>query len=56
MSISLKKLWSDYGAGAIIVLLIVAYGVKTVVYSEDYEKDTSAKDIFKFYKVKLIKI
>ena len=28
MSISLKKLWSDYGAGAIIVLLIVAYGVK----------------------------
>ena len=35
---------------------IVAYGVKTVVYSEDYEKDTSAKDIFKFYKVKLIKI
>jgi hypothetical protein len=27
-----------------------------VVYSEDYEKDTSAKDIFKFYKVKLIKI
>ena len=35
---------------------IVAYGVKTVVYSEDYEKDTSAKDIFKFYNVKLIKI
>jgi hypothetical protein len=27
-----------------------------VVYSEDYEKDTSAKDIFKFYNVKLIKI
>ena len=27
MSISLKKLWSDYGIGAIIVLLIVAYGV-----------------------------
>lgn len=35
---------------------IVAYGVKTVVYSEDYEKDTSAKDIFKLYNVKLIKI
>jgi len=27
MSISLKKLWNDYGIGAIIVLLIVAYGV-----------------------------
>ena len=27
MSSSLKKLWSDYGIGAIIVLLIVAYGV-----------------------------
>ena len=27
MSISLKKLWSDYGIGAIIVLLILAYGV-----------------------------
>ena len=27
MSISLKKLWSEYGIGAIIVLLIVAYGI-----------------------------
>ena len=27
MSVSLKKLWNDYGVGAIIVLLIVAYGV-----------------------------
>jgi hypothetical protein len=27
MSISLKKLWNDYGIGAIIILLIVAYGV-----------------------------
>jgi hypothetical protein len=27
MSNSLKKLWSDYGIGAIIVILIVAYGV-----------------------------
>ena len=27
MNVSLKKLWSDYGIGAIIVLLIVAYGV-----------------------------
>ena len=29
MSVSLKKLWNDYGIGAIIILLIVAY----VVYS-----------------------
>ncbi len=27
MSVSFKKLWNDYGIGAIIVLLIVAYGV-----------------------------
>ena len=27
MTISLKKLWNDYGIGALIVLLIVAYGV-----------------------------
>jgi len=27
MSSSLKKLWNDYGIGAIVVLLIVAYGV-----------------------------
>ena len=27
MSASLKKLWNDYGIGAILVLLIVAYGV-----------------------------
>jgi hypothetical protein len=27
MSVSLKKLWNDYGVGAIIVLLIVAYGI-----------------------------
>lgn len=27
MSISLKKLWNDYGVGAILVLLVVAYGV-----------------------------
>ena len=27
MSTSLKKLWSDYGIGAIIVLLFIAYGV-----------------------------
>lgn len=27
MSISFKKLWNDYGIGAILVLLILAYGV-----------------------------
>lgn len=27
MSTSLKKLWNDYGIGALVVLLIVAYGV-----------------------------
>ncbi len=27
MSVSLKKLWNDYGIGALIVLFIVAYGV-----------------------------
>lgn len=27
MSTSFKKLWNDYGIGAIVVLLIVAYGV-----------------------------
>ena len=27
MSVSVKKLWNDYGIGAILVLLIVAYGV-----------------------------
>lgn len=27
MSTSLKKLWNDYGIGAIVVLLIAAYGV-----------------------------
>jgi hypothetical protein len=27
MSVSFKKLWNDYGIGAIIVLLIAAYGI-----------------------------
>jgi hypothetical protein len=27
MNISLKKIWNDYGIGAIVALLIVAYGV-----------------------------
>ena len=35
---------------------IVAYCVKSVVYSEEYEKDSTAKEIFKFYNIELIKI
>ena len=31
MTISLKKLWNDYGIGAILVLLVVAYGVSLFV-------------------------
>jgi len=29
MSLSLKKLWSDYGIGTIVVLLILAYAIST---------------------------
>jgi dCMP deaminase len=35
---------------------IVVYGVKSVVYSEEYDKDSTAKEIFKFYNIELIKI
>lgn len=35
---------------------IACYGIKTVVYNEEYEKDQKAKDIFKFYNIELIKI
>ena len=31
MSLSLKKLWNDYGIGAILVLLIIAYGISVFV-------------------------
>jgi hypothetical protein len=31
MSVSIKKLWNEYGIGAIVVLLIVAYGVSLFV-------------------------
>jgi hypothetical protein len=27
MNVSLKKIWTDYGVGAIVVLLIIAYGI-----------------------------
>lgn len=34
---------------------IACYGIKIVVYIDDYEKDQKAKDIFKFYNINLIK-
>lgn len=34
---------------------IASYGIKEVLYSEDYDKDLSAIDIFKFYKINLIR-
>tara|TARA_Y100001938_G_scaffold119261_1_gene165139 strand:- start:7984 stop:8388 length:405 start_codon:yes stop_codon:yes gene_type:complete len=36
--------------------LIASYGIKKVVYGEDYDKDMLAKDIFKFYNIELRKI
>lgn len=35
---------------------IACYNIKKVVYTEEYEKDQKAKDIFKFYNIELIKI
>lgn len=35
---------------------IACYGIKNVVYSEDYDRDEKAKDIFKFYEINLTKI
>ena len=35
---------------------IACYGIKTVVYNNEYDKDQNSKDIFKFYNIKLIKI
>jgi len=35
---------------------IACYGIKVVVYKEEYEKDQKAKDIFKFYNINLYKI
>lgn len=35
---------------------IACYGIKIVVYNEEYEKDQKAKDIFKFYNIELIKL
>jgi hypothetical protein len=42
MTVSLKKLWNDYGIGAILVLLIVAYGVSL------FAKYLSSKGMYGF--------
>ena len=34
---------------------IASYGIKKVIYKEEYEKDKLAKQIFKFYNIDLIK-
>lgn len=34
---------------------IAAYGIKKVIYKEDYNKDMLALDIFKFYNIEIIK-
>ena len=41
---------------AFCATMIAAYGVKTVVYREEYDKDVQAHEIFDFYKVNLLKI
>ena len=33
--------------------MIAGYGVEKVIYKDVYARDTSAKEIFKFYKIKL---
>ena len=35
---------------------IATYGIKNVIYKEDYKNDLRAKEIFKFYKIKLLNI
>lgn len=53
MSVSLKKLWNDYGIGALIVLLIVAYGVSvfakylTSKGSQGYEPNQNMQKQYK---------
>jgi len=34
---------------------IAAYGVKEVLYKDEYEQDSNAKKIFEFYGVSLLK-
>lgn len=35
---------------------IVAYGIKRVIYNEDYHLDDTAKEIFRFYNLELIRL
>jgi len=35
--------------------MIAAYGIKEVLYHEEYENDQSAKEIFKFYDIDMLK-
>jgi len=34
---------------------ISSYGIKKIIYIEDYDKDKLAKNIFKFYNIEIIK-
>jgi len=36
--------------------MIAAYGIPLVVYSEEYERDVQAREIFNYYKIELRKI
>ena len=36
--------------------MIAAYNIPLVIYSQEYERDVQARDIFNFYKIKLLKI
>ena len=36
--------------------MIAAYGIKQVVYRDEYERDTGAKDIFDFYNIRYRRI
>jgi len=53
MSLSFKKLWNDYGIGAILVLLIIAYGVSLFANylsnkgSYGYEMNSSMQQQYK---------
>ena len=35
--------------------MIASYGVREVLYHEEYENDQSAKDIFNFYNIEMLK-
>ena len=36
--------------------MIASYGIKKVVYADEYERDSDASDIFKFYNIELLKL